>query len=173
MADEQQTNVANGQPPAANGQQQQQEPPGPVPYERFREVNETAKQLQARLAKYEADQKTAKDKELAEQQKWQKLYEERETELAKERQANARLRVATTKGLPAELIDRLQGGTEEELAADADKLLALIKPAEQQQQRQTPGVPPSRGSKPARLDINSMTPEEIRKNRTNLWNQEQ
>jgi predicted metal-dependent hydrolase len=39
-----------------------------------------------------------------------------------------RLRVALTKQLPAELIDRLRGSTKEELEADADELLQLVKP---------------------------------------------
>lgn len=167
MADEQQQQPANSQPPAATGQQQPE--PGPVPYERFKELADQHKALRSEWDKAQKAAQAAKEKELQEQQKWEQLYKERETELAKERQVNARLRVATTKGLPAELIDRLQGGTEEELAADADKLLALITPAEQQ--RQTPGVPPSRGSKPARLDISSMTPEEIRKNSDTLYRQ--
>jgi hypothetical protein len=41
---------------------------------------------------------------------------------------NTRLRVAIEKQLPADLIDRLRGDTPEELAADADKLLELVKP---------------------------------------------
>ena len=41
---------------------------------------------------------------------------------------NLRLRVAIEKKLPAELIDRLRGGTQEEMAADADKLLELVAP---------------------------------------------
>ena len=39
---------------------------------------------------------------------------------------NLRLRVALEKKLPGDLIDRLKGGTEEEMQADADKLLELI-----------------------------------------------
>lgn len=42
-----------------------------------------------------------------------------------------RFQVATEKKLPAELVERLQGSTPEELAADADKLLELVKPGEQ------------------------------------------
>lgn len=40
----------------------------------------------------------------------------------------ARLRVATSKGLPAELAARLVGSTEDEMAEDADRLLAVMKP---------------------------------------------
>lgn len=45
---------------------------------------------------------------------------------------NMRLRVALAKGIPAEHISRLQGSTEEELAADADALLGLIGTGQQQ-----------------------------------------
>lgn len=41
----------------------------------------------------------------------------------------ARLKVATAKGIPLELVDRLIGADETELAADADRLLSVIKPA--------------------------------------------
>lgn len=39
-----------------------------------------------------------------------------------------RLRVAISKQVPPDLVDRLRGETEEELAADADKLLKLVTP---------------------------------------------
>lgn len=45
---------------------------------------------------------------------------------------NARLKVALAKGLPADLADRLKGDTPEEIAADADALLALVGTAQQQ-----------------------------------------
>lgn len=41
---------------------------------------------------------------------------------------NLRLRVGAKHGLPEELIDRLQGENEEEILADAEKLLDLISP---------------------------------------------
>lgn len=43
-----------------------------------------------------------------------------------------RLKVAAAKGLSPELAARLQGSTEEELTKDADELLKLVKPAQQQ-----------------------------------------
>lgn len=39
---------------------------------------------------------------------------------------NLRLRVALQKGLPADLIDRLRGDSEDEIAADADHLMSLF-----------------------------------------------
>lgn len=167
MADEQQP-VQSQQP----GQGQPAQEPGPVPYERFKEVNDQFKALKSEWDKAQAAQKAAKDKELAEQQKWQKLYEEREAELKNERTANLKMKVALSKGLPSELIDRLRGDDEESLGKDADALLALIKPAAAESPK-GPGIPPSRGSQPARLDLSKMTPEEIRKNRATLWSQQQ
>ena len=137
-----------------------------MPYDRFREVNEKARNLEQQLAKIEADRKAATEKAAAEQGQWQQLAEQRAKELEAERLNNTRLRIAAQKGIPADLVGRLQGDSEEAIAADADKLLAFLKPAT------GPGVPPpSRNGQPARLDIESMTPEEIRKNSGRLWGQ--
>lgn len=56
---------------------------------------------------------------------------------------NLRLRVALAKGIPLEHISRLQGSTEEELAADADALLGLIGGA----QRQVPDLRDAAGQR--------------------------
>jgi hypothetical protein len=61
---------------------------------------------------------------------------ERATDAAKAHEARAsaaetalmRHQVAAAKGIPAELADRLNGKTKEEMEADADKLLGVIKP---------------------------------------------
>lgn len=82
----------------------------------------------AKLAEIEAANKSEAER-LADAQK---AAEERATKAEAEL---ARLRVATSKGLPAELAARLVGATEEELAEDADRLLALVKPS-------TPETPP-------------------------------
>lgn len=81
--------------------------------------NATAAQ---RLAEIEESQKTAEQK-AAERTR---LAEETAARAAAEA---AKLRVGIAKGLPADLVDRLVGSTPEELAEDADRLLALIKPA--------------------------------------------
>lgn len=151
-------------PPTTEAQQQQQ--PGPVPYDRFAKVNDEAKQLKARLAELEAADKQRKEAELTELQKWQKTAAEHEAALKAERLNNAKLKIAAQKGLPADLVDFLQGDSEEAITATADRLLQFVaKPAP------APGVPPSRGGQPARLDINSMTPEEIRKHKAALYKQ--
>ena len=155
------TQQAQAQPPQTDGQPgppQTDGQPGPVSYERFKKVNERLKSLETAEAQRIADAKAASDAQLAEQQKWQELAESREKELKAERITNTRQRIAMLKGVPAELIDRLQGGTEEEIAADADRLMQYIKPST------GPGVPPAnRGGSTAPTDISKMTPSEIRK----------
>ena len=66
------------------------------------------------------------DKEKSELQKAVEAREQMEQELATERASRLRLEVAQAKGLPAEMAARLQGGTKEELEADADTLVRLL-----------------------------------------------
>lgn len=78
-----------------------------------------------------AVEKAAKFDDLEEQskselQKAQERAERLDQELAAERSGRLRLEVATAKGLPPELAARLQGGTKEELEADADALISLL-----------------------------------------------
>jgi regulator of replication initiation timing len=79
-----------------------------------------AQQLKEKLEEYEERDKSESEKLTG---KVGKLSEENKG-LASE---NAKLRVALQKNLPADLIDRLRGNTQEELQADADKLLSLVK----------------------------------------------
>ena len=72
-----------------------------------------------KLAKLEESQKTETQR-LTDQLAAEKA--QRETV---EKQA-MRFRVAASKGVPADLIDRLQGDSEDELSADADTLLKLV-----------------------------------------------
>lgn len=155
-----------GTPQPAQPQPGQGEQPGPVPYDRFREVNERARTLETQLAKIETDRKAEADKTSAEQGKWQQLAEARETELKAEKLTNLRLKVAAAKGIPADLVDRLRGDDRAAMEKDADALLAFLKPTA------GPGVPPpSRNGQPARLEIENMTPAQIRENAGRLWTQ--
>jgi TolA-binding protein len=141
--------------------------PGPVPYERFKEVNDQLKQMSDRLAEIEQERKEAEERQLKDQEKWQELAEKRAQELAAERRARLRLQVASSKGIPADLADRLQGETADEMAADADRMLEYLKPSE------GPGVPPKKpGGGSTKLDLESMSPEEIREKKGELWDQE-
>lgn len=90
--------------------------------------------IESKYADY-GDLKTAAEKlskiEEANKTDLEKVTGERDTLKTAAESAAAealRLRVALTKQLPAELIDRLRGSTKEELEADADELLKLVKP---------------------------------------------
>ena len=139
--------------------------PKTVPYDRFKEVNDAKTEAEKELQRIKDGQTKAAEDALKEQNKWKELFEKRDAEAKVKETENLRLRVATKKGLPADLIDRLKGETEQELEADAEKLLEFVKPG-------SPGNPPhNRGGGTTRLDINSMTPEEIRKNANALIEQ--
>lgn len=86
------------------------------------------KHEQAAKANASAAKKLAEieDRNKSEAQKLEERAAAAEGLLGPIQQENARLRVALAKGLPADLVDRLRGGTEDELAADADKLLQLV-----------------------------------------------
>lgn len=104
------------------------------------ERRHAAKQLAAELAALKSEREAQTVATLAEQGKFKELYEAAEKRAADEAARAAdlesrikaqelmilRQRIATEKGLPAALVDRLQGETPEELAADADVLLAAI-----------------------------------------------
>ncbi len=126
-----------------------------VPYARFQEVNNKYNALKQQVTALTGE----KEQQVAAQQTLEQRLAAIEGDLTKERHTNARLQVASAKKLPAELADRLRGETQEELSADADRLLAFLKPAS------GPGVPPTGGSgtasKPA-VDLSKMTPAQIR-----------
>lgn len=67
-----------------------------------------------------------KQANMTELEKAKKAADEANAELQRERAASLRQRVALAKGLPADLVDRLRGDTESDIAADADALLALV-----------------------------------------------
>lgn len=90
---------------------------------------------QHREAKEQAERaaREAETAKLTEQGEFKRLYEEAQAALAKlnddlkaERVTNLRQKVAAAVKLPAELVDRLRGETEEELTADAETLLKAI-----------------------------------------------
>lgn len=81
--------------------------------EKIRKLNSEAANLRKRLKETESKAANAGEKDT------------RITALEAE---NLRLRVGAKHGLPAALIDRLQGVTEEEILADAEKLLDLVSP---------------------------------------------
>ena len=156
MADETVTPAPVTPAPVADPAQ----PPATVPYERFAEVNTKYRTLETQLADLTKQQRERDEAALKEQNKYKELYEQRENELKQERQERMRLTVATSKGLPVDLANRLTGETEAELQADADKLLAFLKPAAPQT---PPGVPPIRPGGGTGIDLLTETdPAKIR-----------
>lgn len=145
-------------PPATDPNQ-----PGPVPYERFKQVNDQFAAMKAEFEQLKAAQKTAAEKEAEKQGEWEKLAKEREAELKAERLRATRLEVVAEKRLPAELAGRLQGESKEDMLKDADALLKFMAPA--QGSNEGPGVPPgsSSGGRAGTPDFSKMTPEEVRK----------
>jgi hypothetical protein len=113
------------------------------------------KAMKAALAKAnkeaEASRKKLKDREdadLSEIDRMKKTNAEAEARATAAEMALTRHKVAVAKGLPPELAGRLQGTTEDEMAADADSLAALVKT------RTTPGVPV--GVRPLVTDADDM-----------------
>jgi hypothetical protein len=80
---------------------------------------------------------------LSELEKAQRTATEATARLAEYEKTMIRQRVALAKGVPADLVDRLRGDTEDEIAADADSLLALVKAPT------TPKPDPSQGARGA------------------------
>lgn len=95
----------------------------------LKKANDEAARYRTRVR--ELEPKAAELDKMTEAQKTeaQKTAEARaaaEERAVKAESEAARLRIALTKNLPVELASRLVGSTEEELAADADRLLQLV-----------------------------------------------
>jgi multidrug efflux pump subunit AcrB len=106
----------------SGGQQQQGGPRNEVPPEVKRalaKANKEAETLRLKLKEFE-------DRDKSEAQKLAERATAAESAAATAQSQLLRYQVAAEKGLPAELAVRLQGGDAKELAADADKLLALL-----------------------------------------------
>ncbi len=146
------------QAPQEQQPQDESKEPAPVPYERFKEVNEGYKQLRAEMEKIRAEQKQAEEAKLKEQNDFKALYEKLQSELKTEKLNSVRLKVAGKKNIPVDLVDRLRGETEEEIEKDAEGLLAFIKQPEQK--GQTP--PPPRGGTSTAFNFETATPQQVR-----------
>lgn len=128
--------------PPADPPQPPDDPLGPAGINALREEREARKALEQRLAKLEPLEKLAAalgagdpanqgktDADLLNER-----FAQHERALAEERAARYRAEVAAEKKLTPEQAARLVGGTRDELAADADALLALFPAA-------APGAP--------------------------------
>lgn len=88
----------------------------------LRKANKEAETARRRLKELE-------DRDKNETQKATDRATQAEKDAAEARAAYLRLKVGTTKGLAPSIAERLHGDTEEEMAADADALLAALKSA--------------------------------------------
>ncbi len=157
-------NPPGGDPPPGSGTPgSSQGEPGPVPYDRFKEVNEKLHTTEAERDSLKKKLDEIDSEKAKEQGKWKELYEKTDGELKTERLEKLRLKVAAKKKLPPEMAERLKGDTEEEMEKDADQMLQFLKP------QSGPGVPPpSRGGGATQFDLKNMSPEEIRKNKDKI-----
>lgn len=87
----------------------------------LKKANKEAETLRLKLKEHE-------DAKKSEEQKLSEAKAAAEKDAAEARLNYLRLKVGTSKGLPAEVADRLRGENEDEMAEDADRLLALLKP---------------------------------------------
>lgn len=97
---------------------------------RARDAEKKLKEQERRLAEATERIEQFEEKDKSELEKLTTQRDNLKSEAATAKAENDRLRVALAKKLPTELIDRLKGDSPEELEADADELLKLVKPAD-------------------------------------------
>ncbi len=114
-----------------------------------RDAEKARKAAEARAKQYE-------DRDKTEAQKLEERATAAEGRIGPLEQENTRLRVALEKGLPVDLIDRLRGNTAEELATDADVLLARFSAGQRQVDV---GLGPR--SSPPPNDMNSLIRQQV------------
>lgn len=85
------------------------------------EARRASKDFEAKVQQFEERDKSEADKAADRAKQLEDKATKAESEVL-------RLRVALSKKVPAELIDRLRGDTQEALEADADELLKLVTP---------------------------------------------
>jgi hypothetical protein len=127
------------------------------------------KSLRAEAAKYRTEAKAnaeaaarlreIEDAQKSEAQRAQEALAEAQREAETARLEALRLRVGVSAGLPPEAISRLQGSTEDEIAADAAKLAELLKPA----------APPVAGKPSPTLQSGAVPPEAQTPTDLNEW----
>ncbi len=149
--------------------QKKGEKPDPIPYDRFKEVNDENRKMATKIKALEDEDEKRKADDAKEQGKFEELYAEEKSKRKEMERDNIRKDVALEKGLPSDFVKRLQGETKEELEADADKLLEMIEDAKKGGKGIKDGD--SKKSDSENLDIDNMSPEEIRKNRDKLMQQ--
>lgn len=124
-----------------------------VPYARFKEINDQKVALEAKV-------KTLEDAAAGQASALKEATDKATAADQAKAQAEGRalrLEVAGAKGLPWAMAERLRGERREDLEADAEALLPLLKLG-------NPGVPPKSedGKPPAPVKLGEMSPAQIR-----------
>jgi hypothetical protein len=94
-----------------------------------------ARELEKQLKELQKFKQEIESANLTEMEKLQNQLKEASEFRSKAERELALKNVAIEKGLPKELVARLRGDTEEELLADADELLTLFAPSQEDYQR--------------------------------------
>lgn len=94
--------------------------------EALKKANKEAAENRKRLEAFEKEEQERKQAAMSDQEKTAQRLKEYESELNKLKRKELVRKVADEVGLPLALAERLQGETEEELKADAEKLLTLV-----------------------------------------------
>jgi len=130
----------------------------------LKEANKEAKERRLRLEELEKAEELRKQAEMTEIEKAQAQVKQYESKLALlERDALVR-KVADEAGLPHALAERLQGATEEELKADAIKLLELVPPKTKQ-----PIMSPTNPGNASKKESFAELKERLTPNLVNVW----
>jgi len=116
--------------------------------EQLREQLKKAKAAQKKLDEWEAEENKRKEAELSEAEKLKKKLAEYEVRIAEQERRELLRKVADETQLPAWLADRLQGKDEDELRADAEKLLEHIKATAKPSQPKIASTTPANNTPP-------------------------
>ena len=116
-------------PPQEKPEIAKEEIPGPVPYDRFQEVNDKNKELAMQLKAIEETQEKLKTEDAEKQGKFEELYAEEKGKRETAQLDLLRNQVAIEKGLPKSFVDRLQGDSRAAMVKDADAILEVIEDA--------------------------------------------
>jgi len=121
--------------PQPEGETPQEQPPSDTEglrsaLDKERSARKEAEKTAKRAAELEAQLKQYEDQGKSELEKAQSGLKDVTAERDALKVDTLRLRTALAKSLPLELADRLRGDSAEEMAADADRLLALVAPSQ-------------------------------------------
>ncbi len=148
---------------------QQQEERGPIPYSRFRAVNE---KYRAALDELQA-LRDQQGQQGSEAEDYRAKYEDARREADSLKRARLQDRAALAHGIPLDIADKLSGDTEEDIMKDAARLAKyLADGADGQRRPVAPNIDSSTDSdsRGVKLDIDAIKdPKFYQANRDQIW----